>query len=116
MLRSPARTSPIASPLVHLSEELVDALLTVAVVATLNVVLELASAPAASGVRELEGPEEVACSLEIQTSGMDLVDEILDGDDAVLAECSFNDGVRRGGHTACQPLRSRACRLAHEQT
>ncbi len=60
MLRSPARTSPIASPLVHLSEELVDALLTVAVVTTLNVVLELASARQPPvGFESLKGPEEV---------------------------------------------------------
>ncbi len=52
------------TPLVHLSEELVDALLTVAVVTTLDVVLELASVPAAGGVREVEGPEEIACLLE----------------------------------------------------
>ncbi len=58
-------TKKPTTPLVHLSEELVDALLTVAVVTALNVVLKLASAPAAVGVRELEGPEEIACLLEI---------------------------------------------------
>ncbi len=44
-------------------------------------------------VRELEGPEDVACLPEVGASGMDLADEILDGDDAVLAERSLNDGV-----------------------
>ncbi len=46
--------------LVHLSDELVDVGFPVAEVSTLNVVLELACPPAASGVRELERPEEVA--------------------------------------------------------
>ena len=45
--------------LIHLPNKLVDILFPVALVATLNVVLELACAPATSGVRELEGPEEV---------------------------------------------------------
>ncbi len=63
------------------------------VVSTLNVVFELASAPAAVGVRELEGPEEVACLLEVRASGMD---EILDRDDSVYAERSLNNGVVSG--------------------
>lgn len=46
--------------LVHLPDELVDVGFPVAEVSTLNVVLELACPPAASGVRELERPEEVA--------------------------------------------------------
>ncbi len=86
-------------------------------VTALNVVLKLASAPAAVGVRELEGPEEIACLLEIGASGMDFVDEIFDGDDAVLSERSLNDGVvGEGVHAAYRPFRSRACRSAHERT
>ena len=45
--------------LVHLADELVDVGLPVAEVTTLNVVLELARPPAAGGVGQLEGPEEV---------------------------------------------------------
>ena len=44
---------------VHLADELVDVGLPVAEVTTLNVVLELARPPAAGGVGQLEGPEEV---------------------------------------------------------
>ena len=68
-------------------------LLTVAEVTALNEVLELAGAEATSGVGELEGPEEVGGLLEVGADGVDLVDEILHADDAVLAEVLLNDGV-----------------------
>ncbi len=68
-------------------------------VTTLNVLLELASVPVAVGVREIERREEVACLFEIRASGMDLMDEVLDGDDAVSAERSLNDGVVGEGET-----------------
>ena len=73
--------------------------------------LELARPPAASGVRQLEGPEEVrrlavvstTCTpitrhrstylLEVGANGEDLVNEILDGEDVVLAEGGLDDLV-----------------------
>jgi hypothetical protein len=51
--------------LVHLTNELVDVLLTVAVVTTLDKLLELASAPATGRVLQLERPEEGGCPLEV---------------------------------------------------
>lgn len=71
----------------------VDGLLTVAKVTTLDEVLELAGAEATVGVAELEGPEEVGGLLEVGADGEDLVDEILNADDAVLAEGLLDDGV-----------------------
>lgn len=68
-------------------------LLTVAKVTTLNEVLELAGAEAAVGVAELEGPQEVGGLLEVGADGQDLVDEILNADDAVLAEVLLDDRV-----------------------
>ena len=50
---------PTNTNLVHLADELVDVCFAVTVVATLNVVLELACAPATGRVGELERPEEV---------------------------------------------------------
>lgn len=79
--------------LVHLADESVDGVLTVAEVTTLNVVLELAGAEATSGVGELEGPQEVGDLLEVGADGVDLVDEVLHADNAVLAEVLLNDGV-----------------------
>lgn len=67
--------------------------LTVAKVTTLDEVLELPGAEATSGVGQLEGPEEVAGLLEVGANGVDLVDQVLNADNAELAEVLLNDGV-----------------------
>jgi hypothetical protein len=85
--------------LVHLADEGVDSLLTVAKVTTLDEVLELAGTEATGRVAELEGPQEVGGLLEVGANGEDLVDEILSADDAVLAEAGLNDGVVGQGNT-----------------
>ena len=79
--------------LVHLADESVDVLLTVTKVTTLNVVLELAGAEATSGVGELEGPQEVVGLLEVGADSVDLVDQILHTDNAVLAKVLLDDLV-----------------------
>lgn len=79
--------------LVHLADETVDGLLTVAKVTTLDEVLELAGAETTSGVGELEGPQEVGDLLEVGADRVDLVDKVLHADNAVLAEVLLNDGV-----------------------
>ena len=84
---------PKRGPLVHLSDQRVDVGLPVAKVTTLDKVLELARPPAAVGVGELEGPEEVGGLLEVGAGGDDLVDEILNTEDVVLAEVLFDDLV-----------------------
>ena len=84
---------PNSISLVHLADELVDVGLPVTEVTALDEVLELPCPPAASGVRELEWPEEVRRLLEVGAGGVDLVHEILDGEDVVLAEGLLNDGV-----------------------
>ena len=68
-------------------------LLTVAKVTTLDVVLELAGTEATSGVGELEGPEEVGGLLEVGANGVDLVDQVLHTDNAVLGKVLLDDGV-----------------------
>lgn len=84
---------PTANFLVHLADESVDVLLTVAKVTTLDEVLELAGVEATVGVGQLEGPQEVGGLLEVGANSVDLVDEILHADNAVLAEVLLNDGV-----------------------
>lgn len=79
--------------LVHLADEAVNGLLAVTKITTLDEVLELAGAEATGGVGQLEGPEEVGRLLEVGADGVDLVDEILHADNAVLAEVLLNDGV-----------------------
>jgi hypothetical protein len=90
---------PIPKPLmrklnlVHLADESVDVVLTVTGVTTLDVVPELAGAEATVGVGQLEGPEEVVGLLEVGANGVDLVDQILHADNAVLAEVLLDDLV-----------------------
>ena len=79
--------------LVHLADELVDVGFPVAEVTALDEVLELACPPATSGVGELERPEEVVGLLEVGAGGEDLVDEILDREDVVLAKGLLDDLV-----------------------
>lgn len=61
--------------------------------------LELAGVEAAGRVGELEGPQEVVGLLEVGADGVDLVDQILHTDDAVLAEVLLDDLVVGEGNT-----------------
>lgn len=91
---TPCSTSdPGRDRLVHLPDEGVDVVLTVTKVTTLNEVLELAGAETTSWVGKLEWPEEVGGLLEVGADGVDLVDEVLHADNAVLAEVLLDDLV-----------------------
>jgi len=79
--------------LVHLSDQSVDLLLTVTEVTTENVVVEFSWAETTSWVAELEWPKEVGGLLEVGADGEDLVDQIFDTDDTVLAKVGLDDGV-----------------------
>jgi hypothetical protein len=58
-------------------------------------VLELPLVKAASRAVQLERPQEVGSLLEVGTNGVDLVDEILHTDHAILAEILLNNLVVR---------------------
>lgn len=79
--------------LVHLANKIVDEVLPVTKITTLDEVLELAGTETTSGGGKLEGPEEVGGLLEVGANGVDLVDEVLDADDAEVAEVLLNDLV-----------------------
>jgi hypothetical protein len=100
--RKPETTQ--AAFLVHLPNQGVDVLLPVAKVTTLNEVLELAGAEAAVGVAKLEGPEEVGGLLEVGADSHDLVDQVLNADDAVLAKVLLNDRVVGEGNALAVDL------------
>eukprot|EP00053_Salpingoeca_punica_P000884 m.30830 g.30830 ORF g.30830 m.30830 type:complete len:301 (+) comp10629_c0_seq1:140-1042(+) len=87
---------PSAASLAHAVDEGVDLVLAVAKVAALDEV-GAALVPAAVGAGELERPEEVGGGLEVGADGEDLVDEVLNADDAVLAEHLLNLGVLADG-------------------
>ena len=55
--------------------------------------LELPCPPAASGVGELERPEEVRGLLEVWASGRDLVNKVLNTEDVVLAKRLLDHAV-----------------------
>jgi hypothetical protein len=74
-------------------DQSVDVRLPVTEITSLNEVLELPGAEATCGVGELEGPQEVGGLLKVRPHGEDLVDEVLDADDAVCAEVFLNDSV-----------------------
>ena len=66
-------------------------LLTVTQVTTLDEVLQLALVETTVRVGELEWPEEVGDLLEVWSDGVDLVDDVLHADNAVLAEVLLDD-------------------------
>lgn len=65
----------------------------VAEVTTFHKVLELPRPEATRRVTELERPQEVARLLEVGADSVDLVNQVLHADDAVLTKMIFNDGV-----------------------
>jgi hypothetical protein len=79
--------------LVHASNELVDELLAVTKVTSLDEVPELPWAETASGRGQLEWPQEVGGLLEVGANSVDLVDEVLDADNAELAEVLLDEVV-----------------------
>merc|ERR1719282_73171 len=79
--------------LVHLSDESVDVVLAVAGGTTLDEVVELSALEATVGAGKLEWPEERRDLLEVGAGGVDLVDDVLNGNDAVLAEIGLDDLV-----------------------
>lgn len=83
--------------LVHLLDQVVDELLSVTGVTTLDEVEELSGSETTVRVRQLEGPQEVVDLLEVRTNSDDLVDQVLDGDDTVSAQSILDDLVVRQG-------------------
>jgi hypothetical protein len=84
---------PYISYLVHLPNQLVDVVFPVAQVTALNKVLELPLVEAAVRAIKLERPQEVRGLLEVGANGVDLVDQILHTDHAILLEVLLNDLV-----------------------
>merc|ERR1719410_594105 len=93
-----AFSSSLPEGLDHLPQQLVDLLLTVTKVTTLDKVVGLLS-PAAGGGVELHRPQEVGGVLEVGADGHDLVDEVLHADQAVLAQVLLDNVVAAQGGT-----------------
>jgi len=79
-------------------------LLPITDVTTLNVVLKLPCMETSGRVAELERPQEVVGLFEVGADGDNLVDQILNADNTVLAEVVFNEGVIAEGNTLAVDL------------
>lgn len=90
--------------LVHQLNHAVDVALTVTSVTTLDVVGELLALESTVGVRQLEGPQELVGVLEVGAGSGDLVNQVLDGDDSVLAQVLLDEGVGGDGQTLAVDL------------
>lgn len=87
----------------HILKEHIQLVLAVAKVATLDVVRHLL-APSTAWVVQLEVPQEVVGVLELRADGLNLVDEILHTDDAVLAQLLLDDRVVGQGNALAVDL------------
>jgi len=76
----------------HFLEEVIDLVLSVAKVSTLNKVVGLLS-PSTSWVVELEWPQEVRGILEVGSNSQDLVDQVFNADDSKFTKRLLNDLV-----------------------
>jgi hypothetical protein len=78
---------------VHLLDQSIDVVLTIAQVASFNVMLEFPSSEASGRIRKLEWPQEIASLLEVWSDCVDLMNQILHTDDAKFAEVVLNQLV-----------------------
>jgi hypothetical protein len=78
---------------VHLLDQFVDLVLSVAEVSALDEVLELPFLKPTSWAVQLEWPQEVGRLFEIGADGVNLMDQVLHANHAVLAEILFDDLV-----------------------
>ena len=66
--------------------------------------------PSAGGIAQLEGPQEVGGVLEVGANSEDLVDQILNADDAHLAQLPLDDLVGSDGSAVTIDLNKRVQR------
>jgi len=88
------RSAP-SDALDHLLDETIDELLAVSEVAALGEVIGFLP-PSAASVVQLEVPQEIVGDFEVRSDGEDLVNQVLDTDDAELAEPLLDDVVGEG--------------------
>ncbi len=82
----------------HALDEGIDLVFTVAALSTLNKVSCLLALESASGVRELERPEEGIGLLESGANSDQSVDQILNTNDSELTKGLLNDGIVSNGN------------------
>ena len=80
---------------IHLLDQTVDIFLPVPEITALNKVLELPLPEPTIGVAQLKRPKEIAGLLEVRAHGDNLMYQVLEADDAVLAQLFLHDRVVR---------------------
>lgn len=90
--------------LVHLLDQVVDELLSVTSVTTLDKVEELSGSETTVRVRQVEWPQEVVDLLEVRTNSSDLVDQVLNRSNTVLTQSSLDDLVVRQSNSLVSDL------------
>ena len=88
----------LSANLKHLLDQSVDLVTLLAASATLVEVVELLANHTALGGGELDGPKEVGDSLELRTDGENLVDNVLNALEALVAKTGLNNSVRTNRH------------------
>merc|ERR1719457_236135 len=83
--KHPTKATNQLSYSIHLSDHLVDKILSVTVITTLNEVIRFDS-HTTSWTTQLEGPQEVGSLLEVFSYGENLVDQILNADDSARSQ------------------------------
>merc|ERR1712003_47911 len=87
----------------HFLQKLVNLVLTATKVTTFDKVVNLLP-PSTSGGVELEGPQEVGGVLEVGANSGDLMDEVLNADDVVLAQSLLNEVIGGDGGPVASDL------------
>jgi hypothetical protein len=83
----------LARVLIHLFDQFVDLVLSVAQITAFDKVLEFPFVEATSRAVQLERPQEIRGLLEVGADGVNLMDQVLHTDHAVFAEVLLNDLV-----------------------
>ena len=80
--------------LVHSLNQFIDEFFTVTERTTLDEMLELSwDTPTTRWVGQLEWPQKVVSLLEVWTNSDDFVNQIVNGQDTILTQVGFDDGI-----------------------
>ena len=83
----------------HLSQQLVNSLLSITSITTLDKMLEFSRPPSTGRITQLERPQKVVRLLEIGSNRENLMNQILHTLDPLFPQSLSNEGIIRQGDT-----------------
>jgi hypothetical protein len=83
----------------HLSQQLVDSLLPITRITSLNEMLEFALSPSTSRIAQLEGPQKVVGLFKVGSNRDDFMNQILNTLNSILSKGISDDGIIRQGNS-----------------